>query len=156
LVVAESMPQALVFDQGNGNRGARSSISEKHSGNPAECAFAWLPPHWRTSEGDTAMATARRSEVVGIAALSKSIDKAVALAAKRHDVAIGGDNIILNWEILGRILKEMKAGGRDTRLDVANTILKNVPGVKGQPVVTKIGKDILVGFIERVGNQYRF
>ena len=102
------------------------------------------------------MATGRRSEVVGVAALSKSIDKAVALAAKRHDVAFGGDNIILNWEILGRILREMQLGGRDTRLDVANTILKNVPGVKGQPVVTKIGKDILVGFIERVGNQYRF
>ncbi len=102
------------------------------------------------------MATRRRSEVVGIAALSKSIDKAVALAARRHDVSFGGDNVIVNWEIVGRILREMKAGGRDTRLDVANTILKGLPGVKGQPVVTKIGKDILVGYIERVGNQYRF
>jgi hypothetical protein len=102
------------------------------------------------------MATRRRSEVIGIGALSKSIDKAVALAAKRHNVAFGSDNIIANWEILGRILREMTLGGRETRLDVANTILKNLPGVKGQPVVTKIGGDILVGFIERVGNQYRF
>jgi hypothetical protein len=102
------------------------------------------------------MATGRRTEVVGIAHLSKSIDKAVALAAKKHDVAFGGDNVIVNWEILGRILREMKVGSGDTRLDVANTVLKNLPGVKGQPVVTKFGKDILVGFIERAGNQYRF
>ena len=43
-----------------------------------------------------------------------------------------------------------------TRLDVASTVLKNIPGAKGQPVVTKIGKDVLVGYIERIGNQYRF
>jgi hypothetical protein len=102
------------------------------------------------------MATGRRSEVVAIGTLSKSINKAVALAAKRHDVVFGGDNIIHNWEIIGRILREMQLGGPDTRLDVASTVLKNIPGAKGQPVVTKIGKDVLVGYIERIGNQYRF
>ena len=102
------------------------------------------------------MATGRRSEVVKLGTLSKSINRAVALAAKRHDVRFGKENIIVNWEILGRILREMKLGGKDTRLDVASTVLKNIPGAKGDPVVTKIGKDILVGYIERIGNQYRF
>jgi hypothetical protein len=54
------------------------------------------------------MATGRRSEVVAIGTLSKSINKAVALAAKRHDVVFGGDNVIHNWEIIGRILREMQ------------------------------------------------
>jgi hypothetical protein len=102
------------------------------------------------------MPTSRRSQVVGIETLSKSINKAVALAAKRHDVVFGNENIILDWEILGRILREMNLGGRETGLDVASTVLKNLPGVRGQPVVTRIGRDILVGFIERVGNRYRF
>lgn len=99
---------------------------------------------------------ARRSEVVSIASLSKSIDKAVDLAAKRHNVVFGRENVIYNWEILGRILREVRAAGRQTRLDVASTVLKSLPGVKGQPVVTKVGKDILVGFIERVGRTMRF
>jgi hypothetical protein len=102
------------------------------------------------------MATARRSDVVAIGTLSKSISKAVALAAKRHDVVFGPDNLIVNWEILGRILREMNLAGRDTRLDVATTVMKNIAGARGQPVVTRFGKDILVGFIERVGNRVRF
>jgi hypothetical protein len=103
------------------------------------------------------MATTRRAEMVSIAALSKSIDKAVALAAKRHDAVLEKDNIMLDWEILGRILREMStAGGRQTRLDLATTIAKNVTGIKGQPVVTRLGKDILVGFIERGGRVVRF
>lgn len=102
------------------------------------------------------MAAARRSEVVAIASLSKAIDKAVDLAAKRHNVAFGRENVIYNWEILGRILREMSEAGRQTRLDVASTVLKNLPGVRGQPVVTKIGGDILVGFIERIGRTVRF
>jgi hypothetical protein len=102
------------------------------------------------------MAAVRRSEVVALESLSKSINKAVALAAKRHDVVLGGENIIVNWEIVGRILREIQAGRGNTRLDVASSILKEIPGVRGQPVVTKVGRDILVGFIERLGNTYRF
>lgn len=102
------------------------------------------------------MATTGRSEVVSLASLSKSIDKAVDLAAKRHNVTFGGENIIHNWEIIGRILREMKDVDRQTRLDVAATVLKSLPGVKGQPVVTKIGREILVGFIERIGRRVRF
>lgn len=103
------------------------------------------------------MATAKkRVETVSLSSLSKSIDKAVRLATDRHQVVFEKGNVLLNWEILGRILREMNVSGRDTRLDVAATIVKNVSGIKGQPVVTKIGKDILVGFIERSGRTFTF
>jgi len=103
------------------------------------------------------MATAKkRVETVSLSALSKSIDKAVDLATNRHGVVFDKGNVILNWEILGRILREMDLSGRETRLDVATTIAKNVAGIKAQPVVTKIGKDILVGFIERSGGTFTF
>ena len=101
------------------------------------------------------MATSRTAEVVSVASLSKSIDKAIELAAKKHGVTFGSETLIQNWEILGRILREMNESGKLTRLDVAATVLKNVPGVKGQPVVTKVGKDIFVGFIERSGGSFR-
>jgi len=102
------------------------------------------------------MATKKRVETVSLSSLSKSIDKAVGMATKRHGVSLDNDNVILNWEILGRILREMDLSGKDTRLDVAATITKNVVGIKGQPVVTKFGKDILVGFIARSGSPFSF
>jgi hypothetical protein len=102
------------------------------------------------------MATKRRAEMVSLTALSKSIDKAIGLAEQRHQAVFDKQNVIVDWEILGRILREMPVGGRDTRLDVANTIFKNVPGLKGKPVVTRMGKDVLVGFIERAGRTIAF
>jgi hypothetical protein len=96
-------------------------------------------------EGDQ-MAT--RTAVVSISNLSKSIDKAVTLAGRRHGVTLGGDNLIYNWEILGRILRELGELGPSRTIDVATTIARGA-GLKGTPVATKIGKDILVGVIAR-------
>jgi hypothetical protein len=105
-----------------------------------------------TWKGDL-MAT--RAAVVSINTLSKSIDKAVALAGRRHGVTLGGDNIIYNWEILGRILRELGTLGPAKTIDVASTIAKSA-GLRGTPVVTKFGKDILVGVIARDINVQRF
>jgi len=102
------------------------------------------------------MATKKRVETVSLSALSKSIDKAVALAGDRHGVSFDKGNLILNWEILGRILREKELAAGETRLDIAATITKNVAGIKGQPIVTRIGKDILVGFVERSGGGFIF
>ena len=91
---------------------------------------------------------ATRAEAVSISSLSKSIDKAVTLAGQRHGVAFGGDNVIYNWEILGRILRELGELNPSRTIDVASTIAKGA-GLKGTPVTTKIGRDILVGVIAR-------
>ena len=91
---------------------------------------------------------ATRAAVVSISSLSKSIDRAVTLAGKRHGVKIGGDTLIHNWEILGRILRELNKLGPTEAFDIAATIAKGA-GLKGTPVAAKIGKDILVGVIPR-------
>lgn len=96
---------------------------------------------------------ATRADVVSIAALGKSIDKAVLLAGKRHGVKFGSDNVIHNWEILGRILRELGALGASGPVDVATTISKSA-GLKGTPVATKIGKDILVGVVARMNVRF--
>src|SRR5690349_12881265 len=89
----------------------------------------------------------KRVSVVLIGNLSKSIDRAVALAGKRHNVELSGENVIRNWEILGRRLSERFAHEVNP-LEVAQTIAKEA-GLKGTPVATKIGRDILVGVIPR-------
>ena len=89
---------------------------------------------------------ATRATTVSIANLNRSIDRAVQLAARRHDVKLAGDNIIYNWEILGRSLREAGALGPTGPLDVATTIAKGA-NLKGTPVAAKIGRDILVGVI---------
>ena len=50
------------------------------------------------------MAT-RRSEVVTLEELSQSLDKAFAIAAKRHGAVFEGETLALNWEIFGRRVK---------------------------------------------------
>ena len=91
---------------------------------------------------------ATRSAVVSVSSLNKSIDKAVALAGKRHGVKLGADNIIYNWEILGRILRELNRVGANGPLEVAASVARGA-GLRGTPVATKIGRDILVGVIPR-------
>lgn len=98
---------------------------------------------------------ATRATVVSLATLSRSINKAVALAGKRHGVSLGPDNIVHNWEILGRILREMNDLGPAGPIDVATTIARSA-GLKGTPVATRIGRDILVGVIPRdIGMRFR-
>ena len=95
------------------------------------------------------MATAKkRVETVSLSALSKSIDKAVDLATNRHGVVFDKGNVILNWEILGRILRELNNLKPSGPTEVAAAIAKSA-GLRGTPVATMIGKDILVGVIAR-------
>jgi hypothetical protein len=81
--------------------------------------------------------------------LSRSIDKAVAIAVRRHDVAVQAGTLSVNWEIIGRMLRDL--ADMNTAFKVAADITKGVKvrGIQGQPAVAKIGRDILVGFIER-------
>jgi len=87
---------------------------------------------------------ATRAKAVSIAALGKSIDAGVKLAAKRHGVTLGGETVIRDWEILGRFLKQH--AGLANPLEVAQTIATGSK-LNGIPVVAKLGKDILVGVI---------
>ena len=95
------------------------------------------------------MATKARADMVSIIGLSKAIDQAVALAAKRQDVTFEPGTVALNWEIFGRRIKGTK--DFNAAMTVATEITKSlkVDGIKPQPMVSKFGGDILVGFLER-------
>lgn len=91
-----------------------------------------------------------RAEVICTKDLSQAIDKAVAVALKRHNVAAAqAGTLILNWEIIGRRLRDL--ADMNKAFAVASEITKGVKlqGIQAQPAVAKLGRDILVGFIER-------
>jgi len=90
-----------------------------------------------------------RAESISVQTLARSVEGAVKKAAARYDLTVDRSTLLDRWEIIGRQLR----GVRDMNVafnfasDVARAI--KVPGVIVNPVVGKIGRDILVGFIER-------
>lgn len=90
----------------------------------------------------------KRAEVVSSEALAKSIDAAVARATKQLGITTGKPNLAFKWEIVGRVVKNMKAGDAFELAQSISAGIK-VPGVEAQPAISKIPGGILVGFIER-------
>jgi hypothetical protein len=95
------------------------------------------------------MAARSKAQMVSLKQLAGAVDKAAQLAGNRPGVTIDKDTIIHRSEIIGRILTS--ATDLNDAFKVAQDISAGakVPGLKPQPVATRIGKDILVGFIDR-------
>lgn len=94
------------------------------------------------------MAVTKKPVSVSAAMLSKSIDQAVARAAKQFGVNPLQPNLSLNWEIIGRVVRELDAG-QAFELATAISSAVKVKGIVAAPAISRVGKDILVGFIER-------
>ena len=90
------------------------------------------------------MAT-KRSEVVTFEGLSASLDKAFAVAGKRHGAEFEAGTLALNWERFGRRIKSLDQPGA-SRLEVANTVISSMKLKGVQPAVIGFDKWILVGF----------
>jgi hypothetical protein len=93
------------------------------------------------------MATKATAELVSAAKLSSAVDRAVKIAAARHGVAVSDRNVILNWELIGRILRDAKVADRFA-VDVAATVSGSI-GAKVQPATLQVGRQIWCGFFER-------
>ena len=91
----------------------------------------------------------RRADVISVKDLSRTVDRAVAIAAKRHGVKTEPASLIVNWEIIGRILREFQDA--NAAFEFASDVTRGVKlrGIKAQPAVFKLDRDILCGFIER-------
>jgi hypothetical protein len=95
------------------------------------------------------MMATKQAAVISVKQLSQSIDRAVKLAAKRHELKPEASTLLVNWEILGRILRGFD--DINVAFDFAKEVTRSakVSGMKAEPAVLKIGRDILCGFIER-------
>lgn len=94
------------------------------------------------------IAGARRAESISLEALSKSVDAAVLRATKALGAPSTAPTLSMKWEIVGRRVSGLSAGDA---FDLAESITSSikVPGLVAQPAISRIGKDILVGFINR-------
>jgi hypothetical protein len=90
--------------------------------------------------------------------LAKAVGKAVELAKTKHKLDLEPylfeqDFARIPWWIVGRRLRE--SDDLKQALTISETITNavNDKGTAFQPATLCVGKDILVGFIERFGNQ---
>jgi hypothetical protein len=95
------------------------------------------------------MASRKKAQSISIGKLVSSIDDAVALASRRHGVALRDETFLDRWEIIGRVVREKI--GLNAAYKLAEEITKgaNLQGISALPVATRVGKDVLVGFVER-------
>lgn len=91
----------------------------------------------------------RKAQAISLTSINRAVDAAVKIAAARHDLAVDKDTLLHRWEIVGRRLRDVKDLNVAYRFaeDVAQRV--KIGGLKVDPVLTRIDKDILVGFIER-------
>jgi hypothetical protein len=92
----------------------------------------------------------KRAQTVSVSKLVASIDKAVAqAAARRKGVPLEGETLINRWEIVGRIARERVELNDAFAMATEITKAANLQGLKATPAVTRIGGDILIGFVAR-------
>lgn len=92
------------------------------------------------------MASKTAAALVAGKDVSAAIDKAVALAATRNKVEVSAGNLITNWELIGRTMKNAALADAFAG-DVAATLNKG--GMTVTPASLRWGKQILCGFFEK-------
>lgn len=93
------------------------------------------------------MATKVRAEAISASSLTAAVDKAVKIAADRHQVAVSDTNLIVNWQLIGRSLKDAKLA-QTFSTDVAKQV-SLAAGATVQPATLQVGRLIWCGFIEK-------
>jgi len=87
-----------------------------------------------------------KAQSVSAIELSKMVDKAVGIAAKRLDMTVDSKNIITKWDLVGRVVRDIKLAQSFSE-DVAKQI--SLGGVAVEPATLIIKKQIIAGFFER-------
>lgn len=91
----------------------------------------------------------RRAQAVSLVSISRAVESAVKIPAARHDLKVDTETLLDRWELIGRRLRDVKDLNLAYKFAQDVTRQINVRGVRITPVVTKIGPDILIGFIEK-------
>lgn len=94
------------------------------------------------------MVTKIKAEAISTARLSAAIDKAVQIAAERHQVVVSDTNLRINWELVGRRLRDA-AKAQQFAIDVSKDVAKGT-GLNLQPSTLQVGKLIYCGFFEKI------
>ena len=91
----------------------------------------------------------RKAQTVSVSKLVSSVDKAILRAAGKPGVGLGGETLINRWEIIGRVVRADMDMNDAFALAKEVTQTANLQGLKVDPVASRIGRDILIGFVAR-------
>jgi hypothetical protein len=91
----------------------------------------------------------KKVRVVAAKDLSRSVDRAVSVATKRLAIKAEKTTFLLNWEIIGRILRTKDIGEAFSFAEEVSRRVE-VGGIVAQPTCCKIDGFILAGFIEKI------
>jgi hypothetical protein len=92
-----------------------------------------------------------RASTISAATLNATLNRAVAEVIKNHPAKVEPNNLILNAQILGRMLREEEKA--EEAFGIATSIAAGVKieGVTVEPAMSMINGRILVGYLERHG-----
>ena len=87
----------------------------------------------------------RGSKLVSARELSKTVEAAVKAASARVAGAEASGPVIVKWELVGRVAKNL-AQGQELATAITGELGKS--GLKVQPAVLGVGRQIICGFFE--------
>ena len=91
-----------------------------------------------------AITPTRGSKLVSARELSKTVEAAVKAASARTGADPSGP-VIVKWELVGRIAKNL-AQGQELATEITGELGKS--GLRVQPAVLGVGRQIICGFFE--------
>jgi hypothetical protein len=93
------------------------------------------------------MATKIHAEAIPASKLSDAVNQAVKIAVERHKLHVSDINLVTKWDLVGRIARDLDhahAFSNDVTAELEKTL-----GLSAEPATFQIGKQILVGFVQR-------
>lgn len=92
-----------------------------------------------------AVTPTRSSKLVSARELSRTVEAAVKSASARVAGAEASGPVIVKWELVGRVAKNL-AQGQELATAITGELGKS--GLKVQPAVLGVGRQIICGFFE--------
>ena len=86
------------------------------------------------------------AKLINAAELSNSVTDAVALASKRMALPGKQGKIVMRWELMGIIMRDLDIGSQFA--DAVTAELKT-KGIAVEPAVLRVNRQIIAGFYER-------
>lgn len=92
----------------------------------------------------------KKAKSVTLGQLSKEVDVAIVKAAERLQIKLEVNNVVFNWQIMGRWLRQIEQERAQELSNALATQLKE-DGIEVVPVTVTLGDQTLSGFLDKGG-----
>jgi hypothetical protein len=99
--------------------------------------------------------TGKKAKVVSLSTLSTEIDAAVKLASERLNTEVEERNVVLNWRIQGRWLRELDPPAAEKLSNEIASQLRS-KGIEAEPLTVISGQKTFCGVMDKGGAEVPF